>query len=204
VSGRGVFVVLEGLDGCGKSTQAARLVARLQARGRDVLHVREPGSTRLGERVRALLLDPDLGEVAPVSEVFLYQAARAQLVREVLDPALAAGRDVVSERWHYATAAYQGVAGGAGLDAVTVTSRLATGGLDPDRAVLLDLPGDDSQARIDRPLDRIERRGAAYRARVAAGFRALFAAGGPLRTVSASGTPEEVEARVWEAVRDLF
>jgi dTMP kinase len=204
VSRRGVFVVLEGLDGCGKSTQAVRLTARLERLGRDVLHVREPGSTRLGERLRALLLDPTLGEISPVSEVMLYQAARAQLVLEVLEPALGLGRDVVCERWHYATSAYQGVAGGAGLEVVERTSALATGGLEPDRAVLLDLPEADSNARIGRPLDRIERRGAAYRAQVGAAFRSLFRAGGTLCTVSAAGTPDEVEARVWEAVRECF
>jgi dTMP kinase len=179
VSRRGVFVVLEGLDGCGKSTQAALLVARLQGLGREVLHVREPGSTLLGERVRSLLLDRSLGEISPLAEVLLYQAARAQLVGEVLQPALTSGRDVVCERWHYATSAYQGVASGAGLEAVRATSAIATQGLEPDRAVLLDLADEASRGRIGRPLDR-------------------------MRSVDAAGTPQEVEARVWGAVRDLF
>lgn len=200
----GRFFVLEGLDGSGKSTQARRLVARLQALRREVVHTREPGGTIAGERIRALLLDPTLGEVDPLTEVLLYQAARRQLVTQVLVPALARGALIVCERWHYATQAYQGAAGGAALAAVRASSALATGGLEPDRAVLLDLADDAAQARMSRPRDRIEARGADYRARVAAGFRAIFQTDPErLRTVSAAGTPEAVETRVWEAVRDL-
>lgn len=200
----GRFVVLEGLDGCGKSTQARRLAARLRASGRDVVHTREPGGTPAGERIRDLLLDPALGEIAPLTEVLLYQAARAQLTAAVIRPALARGAWVVCERWHYATAAYQGAAGGAGEEAVRRSSELATGGLEPDRALLLDAPDEVLEARLQRPRDRIESRGAAYRRRVAAGFRALFAADPlRLRTVDARGSEAEVEARVWEALRDL-
>ena len=200
-----VFLVFEGVDGCGKSTQASRLVRRLEMRGRDVLHVREPGTTVAGERIRQLLLDPDLGDLTPIAEVFLYQAARAQLVAQVLRPALEAGRVVVCERWHYATQAYQGVAGGAGLEAVRITSELATRGLEPDRAILLDVPTSVATGRLGRDLDRIELRGEAYRARVAAALRDVFEEGDErLCRVSAAGTPDEVEARVWEAVHDLF
>jgi dTMP kinase len=205
VSARGVFLVLEGLDGCGKTTQAGRLAARLETLGRDVVHTREPGGTAAGERIRAMLLDPALGEVDPVAEALLYQAARAQLAAEVIRPALARGAVVVCERWHYSTSAYQGAAGGAGLAAVEATSRVATGGLDPDRAVLLDVPEGESDRRLSRPRDRIESRGKAYRAKVARAFRELFRADPMrLRVVPAAGTPDEVEARVWEAVRDVL
>jgi len=206
---RGIFLVLDGLDGCGKSTQALRLVARLQEAGRTVLHTREPGGTPLGERVRALLLDPDLGEVAPLAEVFLYQASRAQLVDEVIQPALARGDVVVCERWHFATTAYQGAYAGMGrraeAEVLRVSSQWATGGTEPDRALLLDLPEDAADRRVGDDRDRLEQRGRAYRACVAAGFRAAFT-GDParLRTVQAAGTIDEVADRVWEAVRDLL
>lgn len=201
----GRFIVLDGVDGAGKSTQARRIVARLGALGRSVLHTREPGGTHAGERIRALLLDPALGEIDALTEVLLYQAARRQLVAEVIRPALARGDVVVCERWHYATQAYQGAAGGAGAEEVRLSSRLATGGLEPDRAVLLDVADDSAQRRMDRPRDRIESRGAEYRARVAEGFRRIFAADPPrMRVVAAEGTPDEVEVRVWDAVRDLF
>lgn len=201
----GRFVVLEGMDGCGKSTQARRLVERLRAQGRTVVHTREPGGTVAGERIRAVLLDPALGEVDPLTEVLLYQAARRQLVTQVVRPALARGEVVVCERWHYATQAYQGAAGGASAEDVRTSSRLATGGLEPDRAVLLDMDDAGAQARMQRERDRIEARSEGYRARVAAGFRDIFR-GAPqrMRVVAAAGTPDEVEARVWEAVRDLF
>jgi len=203
----GVFIVLEGVDGCGKSTQARRLLARLQGAGRQAVHVREPGATAAGERIRELLLDPGSGDIVPVAEMFLYQAARAQLVAEVVRPALGAGQDVICERWHYATSAYQGIAGGVGLEPVRVTSGFATGGLEPHRAVLLDLPGEVADGRLGELLDRMESKGPSFRGRVAAALRDLFADEGPdstLRTVSAEGSPDEVEARVWKAVRDLF
>lgn len=201
---RGRFLVLDGLDGCGKSTQARLLVARLKRSGREVVHAREPGGTPVGERIRALLLAPALGEVEPLVEVLLLQAARAQLVASVLEPALARGAVVVCERWHYSTSAYQGAAGGASASAIAQSTRLATGGLEPDRAVLLTAPDALSQARLGRTRDRIEARGPAYRARVAAGYLAAFAAD-PVRcrVVSAEGTADEVEARVWECVRDV-
>src|SRR5690349_19262464 len=138
VAAPGRFVVLEGLDGCGKSTQARRLAERLARAGRDVVHAREPGGTPAGERIRALLPGPTLGEIEALTEVLLYQAARAELTARVIRPALARGAVVVCERWHYATSAYQGAAGGASPEAVARSSALATGGLEPDRAVLLD------------------------------------------------------------------
>ena len=202
---RGRFVVLEGPDGCGKSTQARRLAERLRGLGREVVHTREPGGTSAGERIRDLVLDPALGEIAPLTEVLLYQAARAQLTAQVLRPALARGAFVVCERWHYATSAYQGAAGGAPAEAVRASSALATGGLDPDRALLLDAPDEVLEARIARPRDRIESRGPDYRRRVAQGFRALFAADpARLRTVDARGSEADVAARIWEQVRDLL
>lgn len=141
----------------------------------------------------------------PIAEMFLYQAARAQLVAAVIRPALDHGSVVVCERWHYATSAYQGVGGGAGLEAVELSSRLATGSLDPDRAVLLDAPQAVLDTRIDRPLDRVESRGAGFRDQVAQAYRDLFRRDPRrLRIVSAEGTPDDVAPRVWEAVSDLF
>jgi dTMP kinase len=206
----GRFIVLEGIDGCGKSTQATRLVERLRGAGRAVVHTREPGGTRLGERVRALLLGKDLGEIDPRAEVFLYQAARAQIAAEVIRPALERGEVVVCERGHYATMAYQtaahaAAAAGAPAAMVRETSSWATAGTEPDRAVLLDLEARSSSARMSRDLDRIESRGESYRAVVAATYRALFADDPDrLRVVPADGTIEVVETRVWEAVHDLF
>jgi dTMP kinase len=200
----GLFLVLDGPDGAGKSTQVARLAERLKAAGHDVLAVREPGGTVAGERIRSLLLDPAAGELDPVTELFLYQASRRRLVVERIRPALAAGRTVLCDRWHTATRVYQGAAGGAGAALIDATTRAATDGLEPRRAVLLDVPDEVARARMARPLDRMEGKGEAFRARVRAGFRALFS-GDPdrLRVVDASGDVDAVAERVWEAVRDV-
>jgi dTMP kinase len=204
----GLFFVLDGLDGCGKTTQAGLLAERLRDQGRTVLHTREPGGSTLGERVRSLLLDPALGEVAPMAEVFLYQASRAQLVEAVIRPALAAGKIVVCERWHYATTAYQGAYEGVGApasaEALRTSSALATQGVEPQRALLLDMPPSASDARVGEDRDRLESRGATYRDRVGARFREVFAENPSQRRIlSAEGSIEAVAARVWEAVRDL-
>ena len=200
-----VFLVLEGMDGAGKTTQAARLAKRIAGLGRDVLHVREPGGTVAGERIRSLLLDPEVGDLDAITEVLLYQAARRRLVTERIVPALSKGTDVVCERWHYATTAYQGAGGGADLAFVRATSKAATGGLEPRRALYLAVSPETANARMRRPRDRIEQRGDDYRARVAAEFARLFS-GDPdrFRTVDANGTEASVEIAVWEAIRDLY
>jgi dTMP kinase len=204
-AGPGLFLVLDGPDGAGKSTQVARLAARLAAAGRDVLLVREPGGTAAGERIRTVLLDPAVGDLDPVTELFLYQASRRRLVLERIAPALAEGRTVVCDRWHTATTVYQGIAGGVDRALVEATTRAATDGLEPRRAVLLDVPEAVARERLTRPLDRMERKDAEFRARVRDGFRAVFA-GDPdrRRVVDASRDADAVERDVWEAVRDVL
>jgi dTMP kinase len=201
----GLFLVLDGPDGAGKSTQAARLAERLRAEGRDVLQVREPGGTAVGERIRAVLLDPATGELDSVTELLLYQASRRRLVLERILPALEAGRTVVCDRWHTATRVYQGFAGGVDAELLDATTRAVTGGLEPRRAVLLDVPEAVARHRMSRPLDRMEGKDAAFHARVREGFRRVFA-GDPdrFRVVDASRDVESVAASVWEAVRDVL
>jgi dTMP kinase len=200
----GLFLVLDGPDGAGKSTQAARLAERLRVAGRDVLSVREPGGTAVGERIRSVLLDPATGELDAVTELLLYQASRRRLVLERIVPALEAGRTVVCDRWHTATRVYQGIAGGVDPALVDATTRAATGGLEPRRAVLLDVPEAVAARRMSRPLDRMESKGAEFQTRVREGFRRVFA-GDPdrFRTVDASRDVDAVAASVWDAVRDL-
>ncbi len=197
------FIVLDGLDGCGKSTQAARVVEALKREGREVLHTREPGGTDVGEAVRAVLLDPSM-TVNATAELFLYQAARAQLARDVIAPALRRGEDVVCERWHFATMAYQGGGGGADKQHIADTSRIATGGVEPHVAILLDIDATVSHARIKRPLDRMEKRDLAYRKRVAETFRAQFQGAAPARAiVNADRTVDQVFADVWRAIEGV-
>ena len=202
---QGLFLVLDGPDGGGKTTQAARLGMRVRATGREVEQVRDPGGTPMGERVRQILLDPAVGEIDATTEVLLYQAARRRLVVERIRPALEAGRVVISDRWHFATAAYQAAGGGADPAAVRLTTKIATDGLEPRRAILLDVPPGVAEARMDRPLDRMESKGPEFRRRVAAEFRRLFSSD-PDRyvIVDATRSADEVERAVFEAVRDLL
>ena len=194
-----MFISFEGLDGSGKTTQAAMLADALEAEGQRIVRVREPGGTPAGERIRSLLLDP--GEtIAPVAEALLYAAARAQLVDDVIRPALRDGAHVVADRFIDSSLAYQGVARGLGVEPVLDVNRFATGGLLPDRTVLLRLGGGEAARRRDAEPDRIEAEGDGFQEQVARGFEEL-AARFPDRIVEvdASGSPDEVLARVREA-----
>src|SRR5687767_2670755 len=146
---RGRFLVLDGIDGAGKSTQAARLVARLGADGGEIVHLREPGSTALGEGVRSLLLDRD-SEIDVGAEALLFCAARRQMLVERVVPALARGATVVCERFHASTLAYQGVAGGLGFERVAALLEAWAGEPRPDLVIVLTLPPDTAAKRAKR------------------------------------------------------
>ena len=146
---RGSFIVLEGPDKSGKSTQALLLVKRLRAAGREVVHTREPGGTPLAEAIRRLLLTPGK-RVEPMAELLLYAAARAQHVSELIRPALRRGAVVVCERFTMATVVYQGHARGLDLKTIAALNRAATGGLKPDVTVVLDVPETEFHARRQR------------------------------------------------------
>ena len=194
MSGR--FLVLEGIDGCGKSTQIEALrawlpVSGLMADGARLVVTREPGGTALGQALRALLLRPPEG-AAPcsLSELMLYAADRAQHVEECLRPALAAGDWVLSDRFSGSTAAYQGYGRGLPLTTILQLEALATGGLAPDLTLWLDLPLAGSlQRRGDRPADRIEAAGEAFLQRVSDGFATLAGQRGWCRVEA--GLPRE-------------
>lgn len=174
---RGRFLTIEGPDGSGKTLQAARLAAALQARGHDVVLTREPGGTTLGDQIRELLMAKDGEPLDPVADALLFNAARAQHVAKVIRPALSAGRVVVSARYADSTLAYQGYGGGVDLGVLREIIRLATGGLTPDRTILLDLAAErglerktpDSHTRFETSFDL------AFHRRVRDGFLGLAA-----------------------------
>jgi dTMP kinase len=196
---RGRLIALEGIDGCGKSTQARLLADRL-----DAVVTFEPGATPLGAALRTLLLDRDGSPVANRTEALLMAADRAQHVADVIGPALAAGRWVVSDRFSASTFAYQGFGRGLDRDELEALVGWATGGLHPDLTVLFDLPVEVAATRrrdVPGAADRMEAEGLAFQRRVAEGYRTL-ATEQPerWRVVDATGPVPAVAAAVWDAV----
>ena len=197
-----MFVSFEGVDGAGKTTQVRLLAESLRAEGREVVTTREPGGTSLGERIRELILDGDA--VARWAEASLFAAARAQLVDQVIRPALARGADVISDRYIDSSLAYQGIARGLGVEPVLELNLLATGGLLPDRTFLLTVPLDEVERRAGRRSDRIEREGAEFAASVDRAYGELARMFGD-RFVCADGTqpPGDLCRLIRGQLRDL-
>jgi dTMP kinase len=195
------FIAFEGADGAGKTTQARLLAAHLRTLGQEVVEVREPGGTQAGEGVRALVLDSE----APLggrAEALLFAAARAQLVEDVIAPALARGATVIADRYIGSSLVYQGVVRGVGAEAVRTINAIGTGGLLPDATVLLALTAEQAAARRDPgAADRIEREPIEFHRSVIAAYDDVLAAdNGRLLRVDGTGDAEHVAARVREAL----
>jgi len=197
----GKFIVLDGPEGAGKSTQAERLVQRLRGLGRQATAVRDPGSTPVSERIRDVLLDNLLPDMDVRTEAFLYMASRAEMVARIIRPALEVGLIVVSDRFVSSTVAYQGAAGGVDPAVIWDLGRIACGGIEPDLTVILDLPVDAGFGRIRRERDRIESKDNAYHEKVRQGFLAM-ARERPDKfvVVDATRSPDEVARAIEEAV----
>jgi dTMP kinase len=193
------FIVLEGGEGVGKSTQVQLLAQWLHATGREVVVTYEPGATKSGAQMRAVLLHADV-PIDPRAELLLMAADRAQHVAEQIRPALERGAIVVCDRYMPSTLAYQGVGRGLGVETVETLSGWAAGGLEPDLVLVLDLPDAEAEARVSAARDRMERAGAEFNRTVRAAYRELAPDCG-WKVVDASGTPEDVAARVREAVQ---
>ncbi|MCA9238641.1 MAG: dTMP kinase [Planctomycetales bacterium] len=193
-----MFFSFDGIDGVGKSTQVDLFCQWLSEQGRKVCRCRDPGSTPLGDRVREILLHSSVDTpIAPRSEMLLYMAARAQLVEEVIGPALARGEWVVSDRYLLANVVYQGHAGGLSPEVIAQVGEVAVAGVYPDCVILLDLDPASAAERIDGPGDRMESRGDAYRVRLRAGYlKEAQADPARIHVVDASQTIEKVHADV--------
>jgi len=202
MAGRGLFVVVEGPEGSGKSTLVSGLARRMAEAGRPPLSVREPGGTPVAESVRQALLDAD-HVVAPVAELFLFLAARADLTTQVIRPALEEGRVVLADRYTLSTEIYQAVGRGLDREVVAAGNAAATGGLRPDLTIVLDLPpgvGHERQASSGKAPDRLERESPGFHDRIC---RAYVAAKGPgVIHLDATWPAERVLDAAWAAVRE--
>lgn len=201
---RGVFIVLEGPEGAGKSTQIGLLASRLAALGRECVLTREPGGTRAGDAIRHVLLDP-AQRIAPLAEFLLYSASRAQLVEEVIAPALRAGNDVISDRFTGASVAYQGHGRGVELDLIDLLNARVSQGLTPDLTVLLDI---DPATGLDRAAarsshDRLEAESLEFHVRVRAGFVSQAQTRPDWLLVDGAADKASVAANIWRAVEPL-
>lgn len=204
---RARLITIEGVDGAGKTTLASRVAEELRRRGRDATLLREPGGVRAAERIRQLVKDPEL-QIAPAAEALLYAAARAQLVEEAVRPLLQSGTWVVLDRFVDSSLAYQGGGRELGVEAVREINDFATGGLRPDRTLLLTLDPDLARARArtrGEPVDRLESEADDFFARVEACYRALAdAEPGRIRVLDAALPPHELLAAALGELSDLL
>lgn len=209
-----MFISFEGIEGSGKTTQIELLMPVLEAKGYDCVFTREPGATKIGRKIRAILLDAAHTAMLPLTELLLYEADRAQHIHEVIKPALAANKVVVSDRFFDATTVYQGYARGYDLELIQQIHRIVLGDLRPDLSVVLDLPVDlglrrawqriNAQSR-DLPEDRFEKEAVAFHEKVRQGYLTL-AGGEPerLRVIDANRNEQAVHKEIAEIVLGLL
>jgi dTMP kinase len=205
--GPGKFITFEGIEGSGKSTQIDMLHKHLEACGHEVHRLREPGGTAVGDRIRAILLDPDLSEMTDITEMLLFAASRAQLIRQEVRPALAAGKTVLCDRFVYSSLAYQAYARGLPVETVRAANAPAIEGLLPDKVVLLDLSPEVAlqRAKARAALDRIEAEALSFHQAVRRGF--LEEAGADSErfcVITAEGSPQDIHGRILDALKALL
>ncbi len=199
----GRFVVFDGPDGCGKSTQSRMLVDWLHGQGVETVGFRDPGTTAIGEKIREILLSPAHEAMTTPTEVLLYMAARVQLWFERIGPALQEGKCVLMDRWLSSTCAYQGYAGGFGMDKVLAVAGVSLERIWPDLTIILDVDLKTAARRLNRELDRMERKGDGYHGRVREGFLKLAEGRPDFSIVDATASPEAVHKGVVAAVQKM-
>ena len=202
---RGTFITFEGIEGCGKSTQVELLRQYLAGIGHKVVLTREPGGCFIGEKIRDILLDLENRGMTALTELLLYEASRAQHVADVIEPALARGDTVISDRFYDASTAYQGHARGLGADKVERLNLVATGGLRPDITIVLDLEASEGLRRLGRDLDRIESEAVDFHEKVRNGYIEI-ARKDPerVRLVDSSGEIEATAAEIRRIIEEFL
>lgn len=198
---KGIFVSLDGVDGAGKSTQVKLLMEWFHHRGRQVITPRDPGSTKLGEALRDILLHRQEIPLDVTAEMLLYMASRAQLMAEVIRPALAEGQVVIADRFLLANVVYQGCAGGENIEHIWQVGEIATGGLLPQLTCILDLPVEVAMSRLTGGLDRLESRGVEYMHKVRQGFLAQRGRlGSAAEVINAQLSPDQMHTQIVDAI----
>ncbi len=200
-----LFITFEGGEGCGKSTQARLLLRRLERSAVPAILTREPGGTPLGNEIRRLLKKKRASDVTPESELFLFAASRAQLVADLIRPALDGNAVVICDRFTYSTVVYQGFGRGLDLPTVHTVNRMATGGIEPDLAILLDLPPEQGLGRKPTSNDRFESESLSFHRTVRDGYLEMAAAEpGRWLLVDASLTRSQIATIIWDKVSELL
>ncbi len=202
---KGKFITFEGSEGSGKSTQIDLAKQYLESKGKDVLYVREPGGVKISEAIRKILLDPATKDMSDECETLLYMAARAQLVEEVIIPALNSGKVIVCDRFLDSTVAYQGYGNGVDIEKIKKIGKFVTQGFEPDLTFLFDLDVNDGFARINRPKDRIEQRSIDYHNRVRKGYLEI-AGNAPdrIKLIDACKSKDEIQSIVVQHIDQLL
>lgn len=205
---KGLFFTFEGIDGAGKSTQLKFFQDWLKELGKDVLIVREPGGTVIGEKIREVLLNKKNGGMVPMTELLLFEAARAQITEEVIKPSLASGKFVICDRFYDSAYAYQGYARGMGSEMVTYLNNLATAGLSPDMTFVMDIDADFAlERRVGRgeAADRMEALGISFQREVRKGYlEAAEKEPKRIKVVDATGTPEEIFESIKKLAKEVL
>ena len=197
----GKFIVLDGPDGCGKTTQTKLLADWLKEQGVEVESFRDPGDTAIGEKIRRILLNPDHIAMSTRTELLLYMAARAQLWEEKIAPALKANRCVILDRWLSSTCAYQGFAGGFGIDNVVKIAADCLERVWPDLTVILDVDLETTANRLHRELDRMEQKGNGYHKKVREGFLEIAKEKESFVIIDAAGDIETTHKKIIEIIK---
>jgi dTMP kinase len=201
----GKFIVIDGPDGCGKSTQSKLLAEYLKRCGRKVLTLREPGGTRISEKIRTILLDPKNYKMTEITELFLYMASRSQLVAELIKPALKSGKIVLCDRFLSSTIVYQGIAGGVGKKLVETIGKIATENIKPDITIILDVLPQEGLNRKKSAPDRMEKKKIAFHEKVRLGFLSLAQSDSrQYKVIKSYGPIKEVQAKIQQTVKKLI
>ena len=196
---KGLFITFEGIDGCGKSTQIGLLESYLKEKGKEVLLIREPGGTAVGEKIREILLEKKNDSMKPLTELLLFEAARAQITEEKIIPATEAGKVVICDRFFDSTTAYQGYAREMGTELTDLLNGIATAGRSPDITFVLDIDPEQAYARrVGRggEEDRMEALGLLFQQKVREGYLKLASDNPRVRVIDASATPEEISEQI--------